>query len=318
MITIVSGKSVGYERYGTLKAINFFEYRLPCPVDRHHSKRTQCSVEESISVSVKTIFEFIKVIIFIYPLFKKGKNRLKRRLKLRVPLNSYRALHSEVIHKMRDLSSCGDIDNSDHLSIYRDMSKEIRDILDNSCSLLALILNQKQWLNSVCACVKVFVEDNDGPKVATWSRSKNSEHRPIRHDFTPIDKNTVFSSLLGQKDGIRQWPHFRCFTCGDLFSEENYANSRKNTDWKKWYRSVLVFPIRISPDSVIGFLAFDSRQKRFFGDLPNSFKYWETPMEYHSVLEECSLYHIGGIIADTLAIIMKDKKELIVKGVRDV
>ncbi|MCC5830705.1 MAG: hypothetical protein JJU36_14760 [Phycisphaeraceae bacterium] len=250
----------------------------------------------TFDLAIQIVQWFIKMAPWLSKLT--GLQRLYARLKLRVPLNAYRHLHKELIHKLREI----DINAQDpeHAAVL--CSRIASNYLDAACEMIAYTLSEPRDTHKLCGCIKLFVSD-DQVRLATWIRSKNSDGRPVRLDFSGATGNSVFAALTGHSDGKTHWPKLRCFACGDLCSQPRYVNSRGN-DYKLWYRSVLVFPIRLDHDTIIGFLAFDSPKVNFFGRLPCPYDFIDKPTDYHDELEECALYHIGGIISDTLAIVL--------------
>lgn len=127
-----------------------------------------------------------------------------------------------------------------------------------------------------------------------------------------VGRNSAFAALVGCSDRRTQWaPHvYTCFTCNDLTKHANYDCSREN--WGNYWRSTSVFPLRYrTPDDshqVIGFLTFDSHKTDAFRGMPNIYEYHNSAdtekmarSEYDRLLAYRSAFHVGGILADSLA-----------------
>lgn len=112
--------------------------------------------------------------------------------------------------------------------------------------------------------VKLIAEDATGKYCSTYVRSENicerDQEEPIRYDLGS-GVNTAFDKALQTRtDG-----ECACFCSGDLTKEQNYNNQRQR--WGRYYRSVIVVPIRARRTGVggksefpddIGFLCVDT------------------------------------------------------------
>ena len=163
-------------------------------------------------------------------------------------------------------------------------------------------------------CMKVVVQNDAGADcVGTIGRSDPYDNRPnmlAPSDLHLVEKNSVWCSLLGRDDGSARWPVFSCFACNDLYAHPADFKCDR-TDWQKFYRSTLVFPLRYIQDEVnskfvtFGFLAFDSVKKGVFGDVPDIFHYRERWHAYHERLSNTTAFHVGAVFADTLSVLMR-------------
>ncbi len=247
-------------------------------------------------MSWEATFKILDFALRKTPLLKKAHHQARGYLRLRIPLNPYRHFHNEIMHRVLEMEASVE---------QYEVSRIATDILDKACSMLAFTLSEqadvsRKGTHNLCASIKLFVGKEE-PRLATWVRCRNSVGRPVSNDFSDIEGNSVFASLLGRDDGKVRWPRLRCFACGNLPDQPRYANSR-GEEYRKWYGATMAFPLMVDSGSIIGFLCFDSPKAGFFGDLPNAYEFIERPMDYHDELESCNLYHLGGLIADVMAV----------------
>ncbi|MFB0553771.1 MAG: hypothetical protein ACETWQ_10710 [Phycisphaerae bacterium] len=140
-------------------------------------------------------------------------------------------------------------------------------------------------------------------------------HLPLGPDeATTVGSNSSYAALLGCKDRRNEWKHrFRCFACDNL-PEDIYDDA--DPDWRTWYRSRLVFPLRYPTydrrgapiDNITGFLSYDTLQTEIFG-VPSIFDHMDDPGGYANQHKGLVVCNAGGIIADCIAIaILQEKK----------
>ncbi|AQQ09752.1 hypothetical protein L21SP3_01564 [Sedimentisphaera cyanobacteriorum] len=74
---------------------------------------------------------------------------------------------------------------------------------------------------------------------------------------------------------------------------------------EKQYKSTIVFPICVDFEryALKGFLAFDSINENFFGEIPETFDYTNNVNEFHKKAEQCAIYHIGSSLANHFAVV---------------
>ena len=148
--------------------------------------------------------------------------------------------------------------------------------------------------------------------MATWVRSEPLDDRPVEtgeENAHEVEKNTVWSSLMGVSDGKMSWRPFPCFACNDLAAAgASFRCDRR--DWQNYYRSALVFPLRFPPrkQSIeyvnLGFLAFDSPKCNAFAGIPNIFDFSDNPTGFQNALEKRMAFNLGGAMADILTTCM--------------
>lgn len=154
---------------------------------------------------------------------------------------------------------------------------ELTKVLDNLCEVM-----QAYTARDVSACIKL-ITDNDADKpldaenatLITFCRSPNSESNrngyESRGKEIKICDNTDFYEVVSnnyRKDYFYQTDLVAYAAERDQQNEEKYHNT--NDDWKKYYHSTIVVPIRIDSNKVnhqesgsnsyhiIGFLCIDS------------------------------------------------------------
>lgn len=238
-------------------------------------------------------------------------------------------LHLEAIHRVRRLKAgLAATDES--------WDSRIRE-LPEFCTAARSVMGRALGLGeeALHCCIKAFPESaapesaarqsNLGDlEVATLGRSLPSDGRPNEQwpaDPHLVKKNTVFASLLGAAvepeggGGLYQWKRFNAFSCNDLmrWNDEGWFHCSRH-DWKQFYRSALVYPIRVvyysnltlNKPTVVGFLAFDCPRTDGFAGLPDIFQYMNDPTKYERKLRDCPVFHLGAILADVLAIALYD------------
>jgi hypothetical protein len=164
--------------------------------------------------------------------------------------------------------------------------------------------------NELHCCLKMLQppdEPQQEARLFTWARSKPVDDRPDRPDtaFVPPG-STIYAALTGGDDGATKWRRLSCFCSNDLPKHFDRFKCER-AEWPKYYRSVLVFPLRYvrNPDTGdfdnIGFLAFDSPKSNAFAGMPEVFSYRDNPAEYQNRLDQSAAFHLGAIFADSLS-----------------
>lgn len=191
---------------------------------------------------------------------------------------------------------------------YRNVFSEMLEISPEHLHCTIKVCNIKERLGKK---EKLEKKEKLGKKdwpVHTIARSSLSNRPP---EFYPefshkVGENSSFAPLVGCNDKKNTWvPNvYRCFACNDLIKHsKRYACSREN--WQNYFNSTMVFPLRYrkgrEPHTIMGFLTIDSSKTNVFGNIPDIFDYKDAPDDYLTALGYSSAYHIGGIIADTLA-----------------
>ncbi len=155
-------------------------------------------------------------------------------------------------------------------------------------------------------------QQGDSPVVATIGRSDNLVDRPPEWEtFHEVRRNTVFAALCGEDDGHRHWRPLSYFSCNDLTKHiARFSCDREK--WSQYYQSTVAAPLRYETQysrqkEVIGFLTFDMPTKGQFTAVPDSFA-----ANFHKFHEQAAwpaVIHCTGIMADTLAVILRDVLE---------
>ena len=227
--------------------------------------------------------------------------RLLQEVRRRRDADQFRRLHNGVFQSMRNLAVAMSRPNWDEgaiIGLANDLCTEFNDALTER-------FNHRR--HDVHCCWKTLSPRPDHT-VKPFARSKPfDEARPARepHAFN-TSESTICAALTGGNDGITLWGKVPCFCSNDLWEHCELFNTRR-AHWKKYYRSVLVFPLRYVRDpetqdqDEIGFLAFDSLKKNAFPDVPEVFKYRERLTEYRNALDGSPTYHVGAIFAETLS-----------------
>lgn len=227
-------------------------------------------------------------------------------LRDRTAFPALQPLHTDTIHAMRDFAvhaACGSSPDTMALAA-RTFCTHARESMGK---LLELPMNQLH------CCIKVIASsgtDQAQDRIATYMRSEPMDDRRIDdlQTFTPAG-NTVWAAMYGLSDGRTQWRGVNCFSCNDLAAHaDKFVCSR--SDWGKYYRSTLVFPLRYAKNAVgtelcnFGYLAFDSPRVNAFRGMPDVFVHHDNPSHYSDLLFESSVFHLGAIMADSLGIML--------------
>lgn len=230
-------------------------------------------------------------------------------------LTVIRSLHNEAIHAIRSVF----IDRQQLLVHNFKKSGEVYEFLATKCrdSFAAVIGLDPDRLH--CS-IKLRETIKDvriaNQKVWTLARSTSFTSDPVilqrnlRKEIKEqtVGTNSASAALVGCSDGKTNWlGKYNCFCCDDLEKYPKYVNIRPG--WPKFYKSTVVFPLRWSKRGegeleVSGFLSFDSNLKNIFSEIPCTFEYQHSPGEYYKKLYESATVHVGGIIADILALII--------------
>ena len=127
----------------------------------------------------------------------------------------------------------------------------------------------------------------------------------------PVKENSCFASCLGVADSITNWPiPVTAFSCPDLKAHaEKFVCGR--TNHLNFYGATLVFPLRVKRAvdenyQFLGFFTIDTLAGlKYFKHLPDIFSVQPTAKElqsYMNLLNGSPVYHLGGVVADALAL----------------
>lgn len=179
--------------------------------------------------------------------------------------------------------------------------------LANSCrDAMATIIDFD--LNNLYCTIKRCEGAKDNAVAWTIARSDPFiGQREFGPDYSHrVAENSCFAALLGTRDTRNTWdPHvYSSFTCDNLTKHNNYVDSF--TNWREHLKSTMVFPLRYirgrnSNMQIRGFLTFYANSPYVFR-VPCIFDYVRKPDDYQRELSRCSAYHVGGVLADTIAI----------------
>lgn len=250
---------------------------------------------------------YLKAAIWTARLFRKSQ-RLRRvvaNVRNRFVLGTLSKLHLEAIHAIRTFAL-----NRESIQ-DNELTYSALEGLANGCSKVFADVLEAQTKDIHCT-IKLCGNGQDLPKeewqVYTIARSVPCE-RPAEFGIESahlIGHNSDFATLCGANDRKNTWyPNvFSCFICNDLASHTNYDCSRVN--WQSYYQATAVFPLRYRRPAaklhhVIGFLTFDTLDTSLFSEVPCIFHNRDKKFEYERNLSFSSVYHLGGILADTLA-----------------
>lgn len=229
-------------------------------------------------------------------------------------------LHFSAIHAIREFVTEGGfsvvLERKSPLKPYEDVA----DACANTMAAAAAIKPEALHCTiSYCGGVKRG-KPSASRKVWNFADSRTNVARPSLlgpEKGTIVGKNSSYAALLKCKDKENDWRfQFPCFTCDDLTKIPKYVDDFP--DWKVWYQSRLVFPLRFRlrdkegrpVDIIRGFLSFDSHTKNVF-DVPSIFAYTNDPVAYETELEGLDVCNVGGIIADTIAMaILQEKRRI--------
>lgn len=225
----------------------------------------------------------------------------------RAALSYLTYLHEDVVHQMRKFALaceyCGSTEewNEDSWAIFGPAAADFC----SACRKLFCDLTELED-NQIHCCLKLI---GNSESVVTWARSEPTDYRDETLSHL-INQNTVWSALLGQNDGKRNWDLFNCFSSSNLVKySEQYKNTR--LDWKDHYKSVLVFPLRytnhrgITKFDTFGFLAFDSKKADAFTGMPEIFEHISEKDVYQDEARKCAMFQAGAAIADTLSMFLR-------------
>lgn len=250
---------------------------------------------------------YLKAAIWAVRLFRKNKplRRVVANVRNRCVLGTVSKLHLEAIHAIRAFALSRDSIPDNELT-YSALEG-----LANGCTKVVADVLEAQDKDIHCT-IKLCGDGHNLPKeewpVYTIARSVPCE-RPAEFGFGSahlIGHNSDFAVLCGSNDRKNTWfPQvFSCFICNDLVSHQNYDCSREN--WQSYYQASAVFPLRYRRPAaqrhhIIGFLTFDTMDAQLFSDAPCIFHNRDNKIEYERDLTFYSFYHLGGMLADTLA-----------------
>ena len=143
--------------------------------------------------------------------------------------------------------------------------------------------------------VRTFVRSSNSGSRGSGDRDKNEVHR--------AGECSVWSSIHALNDGKNDWSGLPCFSCPDLAAVgDKFVCSRKN--WQDRYHATIALPIRYCLDgtgrnrNLIGFLAFDTKEKTYLSDLPNAFDFVNNPEAFESRLLQTPVFDALATITD--------------------
>ncbi|MEM1109157.1 MAG: hypothetical protein AAGH99_10775 [Planctomycetota bacterium] len=234
---------------------------------------------------------------------------VKRAVRYRAALSTLKCLHHQVVHVSRELAFAmywtDEFDLDDFSTKAMELCGACRNTLGNLLGLNAHKLH---------CCIKLFPKECDGKDIATWVRSKPYDNRPKKSklgDSHPIKNNSVWCALSGLNDGKTNWTRARVFCCNDLIkrdAEGIFFSSRKN--WKKYYKSTLVLPLRVTHDSAhdefvdLGYITFDSPLVDAFAGMPDIYDYRESPEKYRELCDSNPTFHLAAAMADMISMFL--------------
>jgi hypothetical protein len=252
---------------------------------------------------------YLKGAVWAVRAFRKNKQlrRVVAGIRDRCVLGTVSRLHVEAIHSIRAFSL-----NRDSLSDST-MTYEALLSLVNGCRNVMADLIESQPADIHCT-IKLLGETAAEKKeewpVYTIARSEPCD-RPAEFGLDNahlVGHNSTFAALSGANDRKNTWVPdvYSCFMCDDLAYHSNYDCSREN--WPSYFRATAVFPLRYRrtaqrDHNVLGYLTFDTMDTALFSPFPCIFHNRTEKLEYERNLPFAAAYHVGGIIADTLACI---------------
>ncbi len=251
---------------------------------------------------------YMKALIWIGRIFRRFEylRPFVRAAKDRAVLGVVARYHINFVHELRKVSI-----NAESIAESNISCDTLESLADGCRDVMADIL--EVWPNDLHCTMKLCEGEGcekEEIKVYTIARSQPCK-RPAEYgldNYHLIGNNSSFASIVGCGDRRNKWtPHaFTVFVCGDLTKESNYDDSRG--DWKDYYRSTMVFPLRIKKTkdkeyNVFGFLTFDSYKTNALKGMPNTFRYITDKKGYDEKLSYSAAFHIGGSLADSISTI---------------
>ncbi len=238
------------------------------------------------------------------PGIRKSWARAKDQFRDRLQKQTASIVHKKFIHSLRDYLV--------HASVNQtfDSPGAVR-MLDEAAGLMQHMASGST--STIHACLKLLAKnpgDSDDPYVYTLSRSNSGyasgRGRRLGSKWaSELSKNTAFCAIIGHTDGRRGWQKtFDSFSCNDLLRYgDDFVCGRE--DWRTWYQSTLVYPIRCHPPGQdyhvhLGFLTFDTENLGGFPGVPCSFDF-TTVDDYTHACEDSAMWNIGALMADSLA-----------------
>jgi len=260
--------------------------------------------------------KYIKLLAHIAGYLREaGLGRIVLTIREKIILETVLRIHWDAIHSLRRFSVndhfLGVLGNRDNpTEPFEDLAEGIRDVLARIIAVDAHTLH---------CTVKILQGTQDIQKkdwkVFTVARS-TPINRPAEYypTFHLVGRNSTFAALVGCDDPSNKWlPNAHlCFACNDLTKHDKYECSREN--WRRYFWSTVVFPLRYrkivqQEHRIMGFLTFDSRSTKVFGNIPDIFDFKDRPDEYNQRLLMSAVFHVGGMIADILATTMYLQEE---------
>jgi hypothetical protein len=251
---------------------------------------------------------YVKLLAFAARCLRKAHlGKVVLNVREKIILETVFRLHLDGIHLIRRFSVndhfLGVLGNQDNPSEpFEDLADGIRDVLAKTIAVDCRALH----------CTIKTLQGSDGTPKEDWQVYTLARSTPCERpaEFHPtyhlVGRNSSFAALVGCNDLSNTWlPNAHvCFGCNDLWVQDKYECTRK--DWKRYFRSTVVFPLRYrkiqqQDHKIVGFLTFDCKSAKVFGNIPNIFDFKDEPVEYNKRLQGSSVYHVGGMVADILA-----------------
>jgi len=252
---------------------------------------------------------YVKIFIWVARYLRKTKvgRHIIANFRGRVMLGTISRLHVDAIHEVRrfGISQCSlQIDDYDQLEHLADGCRDVMaDVLQ---------VNATDLHCTIKVCQGKDVLPKEEWMVYTIARSSHS-NRPTEfgQDYAHLlGHNSAFAAVSGANDRKNNWSTriYSCFLCDDLKKYETFDCSREN--WQLYYQATAVFPLRYRKNgdlghTILGYLTFDTKNLEIFAGLPCIFKMNDQVEAYEKAISFLSMYHVGGIMADTLAMALE-------------
>ena len=249
----------------------------------------------------KTVKTAFKVSRWLGPLWGQHKSKILHEM--------VKDLHLEIAHSTKDYAfSLTEAGDERHALTQRAGVS----LCTKSLNLMSQVLGLSDYdLNcSLKVCTKTT---NGDLAIGSLARGEPGDSRPYGdQDIHLVSKNTVWCALMAMDQNEIEWSKkpINCFACNDLPKEKGrFSCDREN--WDSIYKSTLVYSLkcldyRTTEKRLYGFLAFDSPKRDAFKNVPNVFDYCNGEIsQYNQLLRESTAFHLGAIIADNLAGMIK-------------
>ena len=232
-------------------------------------------------------------------------------------------LHRTAIHNIRNFfannhflskSSFEKLEDPSNLdNHFNHLASKLRD------AIAACIKHEPERLHCTIKLTDGWEEQKSPEKYKIWTIGRSTPIGDRPYDVGPekfrvVGNDTSFAAPMGCYDGRYKWEHYYpCFSCNDLVRYvQFYRDSRENH--LNYYKACIDFPIHVEQvvkgqcaTHTIGFVTFDSRSIGAFTNMPCIFDYRDNLDGYKDALDKCPVFHLGGIIVDTLAAILASR-----------